>query len=170
MKLGCPTGAKMRFLKFLGHIPVCVRARPLWSVPPWQRNDGPVEDVFIWTVTAFYARVIRKGWLYWAVQKNLVKGCRQKLDCYCVSCELLSTSIADALWFVNIVCLPLITERNAHEICLAQECLQIVRCLLWKQTTTHSLRNNNKMVQATFDQILLNSPVYRADMRADDTW
>ena len=35
--------------------------------------------------------------MYWAVQKNLVKGCRQTLDCYCVSCELLSASIADAL-------------------------------------------------------------------------
>ena len=35
--------------------------------------------------------------VYWAVQKNLVKGCRQTLDCYCVSCELLSASIADAL-------------------------------------------------------------------------
>ena len=44
-----------------------------------------------------------------------------------------------------MVCLPLIAERNAHEICLTQECLQIVRHLLWKQTTTHSLRNNNPM-------------------------
>ena len=34
---------------------------------------------------------------YWAVQKNLVKGCRQTLDGYCASCELLSASIADAL-------------------------------------------------------------------------
>ena len=48
--------------------------------------------------------------LYWAGQKNLVKGCRQTLDCYCISCELLSTSIADALLrvsskllFVNIL-------------------------------------------------------------------
>ena len=95
--------------------------------------------------------------MYWAVQKNLVKGCRQTLDCYCVSCELLSASIADALWFVNMVCLPLIAERNAHEICLTQECLQIVRRLLWKQTTTHSLRNNNPMFDGnlwpnSFDQ------------------
>ena len=35
--------------------------------------------------------------IYWADQKNLVKGCPQTLDCYCVSCELLSASIADAL-------------------------------------------------------------------------
>ena len=71
--------------------------------------------------------------------------------------RLLSTSIADALWFVNIVCLPLIAERNAHEICLTQECLQIVRHLLWKQTTIHSLRNNNPMFDGnlwpnSFDQ------------------
>ena len=88
---------------------------------------------------------ISQAKIYWAVQKNLVKGCRQTLDCYCVSCELLSASIADALWFVNMVCLPLIAEQNAHEICLTQECLQIVRRLLWKQTTTHNLRNNNPM-------------------------
>ena len=67
------------------------------------------------------------------------------LGCYCVSCELLPASTADALWFVNMVCLPLIVVQNAHEICLTQECLQIVRRLLWKQTTTHSLRNNNPM-------------------------
>ena len=36
-------------------------------------------------------------------------------------------------------------QRNAHEKCLIQECLQIVRYLLWKQTTTHSIRNNNPM-------------------------
>ena len=69
----------------------------------------------------------------------------QILDCYCVCCELLSASKADALQFVNMVCLPLIAEQNAHEICLTQECLQIVRRLLWKQTTTDSLRNNNAM-------------------------
>ena len=34
---------------------------------------------------------------YWADQKNLVKGCRETLDCYCISCEFLSASIADAL-------------------------------------------------------------------------
>ena len=59
----------------------------------------------------------------------------QTLVCYCVCCELLSASKADALQFVNMVCLPLIAEQNAHEICLTKECLQIVRHLLWKQTT-----------------------------------
>ena len=49
---------------------------------------------------------------------------------------------------VLVVCLPLIAEQNAHEKCLTQECLQIVRRLFWKQTTTHSIRNNNPM----FDQ------------------
>ena len=96
---------------------------------------GPM--IFFLVIVSFFT--------YWAPQKNLVKGCRQTLDGYCASCELLSASIADALWFVNMVCLPLIAERNAHEICLTQECLQIVRRLLWKQTTTHSLRNNNPM-------------------------
>ena len=41
--------------------------------------------------------------LYWAPQKNLVKGCRGTLDCYYVCCELLSASIVDALLFVNIL-------------------------------------------------------------------
>ena len=87
--------------------------------------------------------------MYWAYQKNLVKGCRQTLHYYCISCKLLSASIADALLllFVNMVCLPLIAEQNAHEICLTQECLQIVRRLLWKQTTTHSIRNKNAMFE-----------------------
>ena len=35
--------------------------------------------------------------IYWAGQLKEGKGCRQTLDCYCVSCELLSSSIADAL-------------------------------------------------------------------------
>ena len=34
---------------------------------------------------------------YWAGQKNLVKDCRETLDCYCVSCKLKSASIADTL-------------------------------------------------------------------------
>ena len=42
--------------------------------------------------------------IYWADRKNLVKGCPETLDCYCVSCELLSASIADTLGFVNMVC------------------------------------------------------------------
>ena len=38
--------------------------------------------------------------MYWAVQKDLVKGCHETLECYCVSCDLLSASIADTLLFV----------------------------------------------------------------------
>ena len=56
--------------------------------------------------------------MYWAVQKNLVKGCRQTLDCYCVSCELLSASIADALWFVNMICSPLRVLAHRHFVFL----------------------------------------------------
>ena len=48
-----------------------------------------------------------------------------------------------------MVCLPLITERNAHEMCLTLDCLQIVRCLLWSQTTTLSLRNINPMFEGS---------------------
>ena len=102
--------------------------------------------------------------IYWAVQKNLVKGCRQTLDCYCVSCELLSGSIVDTLWFVNMVCLPLIAEQNAHEICLTQECLQIVRRLLWKQTTTHSLSNNNPMFHGNLWPSSFDQPSISPDM------
>ena len=53
---------------------------------------------------------------YWAVQKNLVKGCRQTLDCYCVSCELLSDSIADALLFVNILVSGIFHGRFAQQL------------------------------------------------------
>ena len=48
-----------------------------------------------------------------------------------------------------MVCLPLIAEQNAHQICLAQECLQIVRRLLWSQATTLSLRNINPMLEGS---------------------
>ena len=82
---------------------------------------------------------------YWAGQKNLVKGCRQTLDCYCVSCELLSASLADALLFVNILLSGIFHGRLAQRLAVNKPCLQIIRRLLWKQTTTHSLRNNNPM-------------------------
>ena len=69
-----------------------------------------------------------------------------------------------------MVCLPLIAERNAHEICLTQECLQIVRRLLWKQTTTHSIRNNNAMFEkqplsqfkgpSQYNYIICHTPLY----------
>ena len=55
------------------------------------------------TVRCHSHRITQQDNKYWAVQKNLVKGCRQTLDCYCVSCELLSASIADALLFVVIL-------------------------------------------------------------------
>ena len=80
-------------------------------------------------------------------KRKVSKVAGQTLDCYCVCCKLLSASKTDALQFVNMVCLPLIAEQNAHEKCLTQECLQKVRRLFWKQTT-HSIRNNNPM----FDQ------------------
>ena len=46
---------------------------------------------------------------------------------------------------------------SVHEICLTQQCLQIVWHLLWKQTTPHSLHNNNLMFHgnlwpSSFDQ------------------
>ena len=55
---------------------------------------------------------VRNPNLYWAPQKNLVKG----LDCYCVSCELLSAYIADALLFVNILVLGIFHGRFAQRL------------------------------------------------------
>merc|ERR1712020_817943 len=83
--------------------------------------------------------------MYWAVQKNLVKGCRQTLDGYCASCEFLSASIADALLFVNILVSGIFHGCFAQRLAVNKPCLQIIRRLLWKQTTTHSIRNNNPM-------------------------
>ena len=82
---------------------------------------------------------------YWAPQKNLVKGCRETLDCCCVSCELLSASKADALLFVNILVSGKFHGRYAQRLAVNKPCLQIIGRLLWKQTTTHSLHNNNPM-------------------------
>ena len=42
-------------------------------------------------------------------KRKASKVAGQTLDCYCVCCELLSASIADALLFVNMVCFPQIT-------------------------------------------------------------
>ena len=72
----------------------------------------------------------------------------QTLHCYCVCCELLSASIADALLFVNILVSGIFQGRFAQWLAVNKPCLQILRRLFWKQTTTHSIRNNNPM----FDQ------------------
>ena len=89
----------------------------------------------------------------------------QTLDCYCICCELLSASKADALQFVNMVCLPLIAEQNAHEICLTQECLQIIRRLIWKQTTD-SLRNSNAMFHGNLRPSSFEQPTQLSIMNA----
>ena len=67
------------------------------------------------------------------------------LGCYCVSCELLYASIADALLFVNILVSGIFHGRFAQRLAVNKPCLQIIRRLLWKQATTHSLHNNNPM-------------------------
>ena len=70
--------------------------------------------------------------MYWAVQKNLVKGCRGILDCYCESCELLSASIADTSLFVNILVSGIFHGRFAQRLAVNKPCLQIIRHLLWR--------------------------------------
>ena len=72
--------------------------------------------------------------IYWAVQKDLVKGCRETLDCYCVSCELLSASIADTLLFVNILVSGIFHGHFAQRLAVNKLCLQIIRRLLWKRS------------------------------------
>ena len=54
-------------------------------------------------------------------KRKVSKVAGQSLDCYCVCSELLSASIADALLFVNMVCLLQI-ESNTP---MKYECLQI---------------------------------------------
>ena len=76
------------------------------------------------------------------------------MDCYCECCELLSASKTDALLFVNILVSGIFHERFAQQLAVNKPCLQIVRHLLWKQTTTHSIRNNNPMFDGN---LLLNS-------------
>ena len=95
---------------------------------------------------------------YWAVQKDLVKGCRETLDCYCVSCELLSASIADTLLFVNILVSGIFYGRFAKQLAVNKPCLQIIKRLLWKQTTTHCLRNNNPMFDGNLCPLLIDQP------------
>ena len=47
--------------------------------------------------------------------------------------------------FVNILVSGIFHGRFAQRLAVNKPCLQIIRCLLWKQTTTHSIRNNNPM-------------------------
>ena len=72
-----------------------------------QGNDYEVNDVH--------------KYMYWASQKNLVKGCRQTLDCYCIRCELLSASIADALLFVNILVSGIFHGRFAQRLAVNKQ-------------------------------------------------
>ena len=65
------------------------------------------------------------------------------LDRYCVSSGLFSAYIAEALLFVNILVSGIFHGHFAQRLAVNKPCLQIVRRLLWKQTTTHSIRNNN---------------------------
>ena len=78
-------------------------------------------------------------------KRKVSKVAGQSLDCYCVCSELLSASIADALLFVNILVSGIFHGHFAQRLAVNKPCLQIIRCLLWKQTTTHSIRNNNPM-------------------------
>ena len=64
---------------------------------------------------------------YWAPQKNLVKGCRQTVDCYCACCELLSASTAGALLFVNILVSGIFHGCFAQRLAVNKPCLQIIR-------------------------------------------
>ena len=95
---------------------------------------------------------------YWAGQLKEGKGCCQTLDCYCASCELLFASIADALLFVNILVSGIFHGRFAQQLAVNKPCLQIIRHLLWKQTTTHSLRNNNPMFDGNLCPLLIDQP------------
>ena len=60
---------------------------------------------------------------------------------------MLSASIADALLFVNISVSGIFHGRFAERLAVNKPCLQIVRHLLWKQTTTRSIRNNKAMFE-----------------------
>ena len=79
-------------------------------------------------------------------KRKVSKVAGQSLDCYCVCSELLSASIADALLLVNILVSGIFHGHFAQRLAVNKQCLQIIRCLRWKQTTTRSLRNNNPMI------------------------
>ena len=68
------------------------------------------------TLMASTKRILRRP------KKMELEVAGQTLDCYCVCCELLSASKADALQSVNMVCLPLIAKRNAHETRMFTNC------------------------------------------------
>ena len=49
-------------------------------------------------------------------KRKVSKVAGQTLDCYCVCCELLSASIADALLFVNILVSGIFHGRFAQQL------------------------------------------------------
>ena len=100
----------------------------------WARGNSVVVEP-IWSRKADRQTWKRKQIFrltYWASQKNLVKGCRQTLDCYCVSCELLSTSMADALLYVNICVSGIFHGHFAQRLAVNKPCLQIWHLMIYK--------------------------------------
>ena len=123
----------------------------------WWNSSLQFLDSPAWVLIKYALQAIFWA-LYWAGQLKEGKGCRQTLDCYCVSCELMSASIADAILFVNILVSGIFHGRFAQQFEVNKPWLQIIRCLLWKQTTTHSLRNNNPMFDGNLCPILIDQP------------
>ena len=72
--------------------------------------------------------------MYWAVQKDLVKGCRETLDCCCVSCELLSASIGDTLLFVNILMSGIFHRRFPQRLAVNKLRFHSRRLMICKQS------------------------------------
>ena len=72
--------------------------------------------------------------VYWAVQKDLVKGCRETLDCCCVSCELLSASIGDTLLFVNILVSGIFHGRFPQRLAVNKLRFHSRRLMICKQS------------------------------------
>ena len=139
----CPHG---HFGLSLDHTPTHRDILPFQNLLLRQDEAGSANEI---VVKISLCQLVMEGLEinYWAPQKNLVKGCRETLDCYCVSCKLLSASKADALLFVNILVSGIFHGRFAQRLGVNKPCLQIVRRLLWKQTTTHSIRNKNAMFE-----------------------
>ena len=113
-------------------------------------EDFRMIDIFEYPLRSTYTVLCGHGGVRVCTsspKKIALEVAGQTLDFYCVCCEL-SASIADSLQFVNILVSGIFHGHFAQRLAVIKPCLQIVRRLLWKQTTTHNIRNNNPM----FDQ------------------
>ena len=85
--------------------------------------------------------------LYWDGPLNWDKGCFSNIAFLLRMLWVVVCFHSRRLTICKHYCVSIFHGRFAQRLAVNKPCLQIVRHLLWKQTTTHSIRNNNAMFE-----------------------